>query len=522
MNETHVIGPPGCGKTTWLSRQVERAVEKYGADRVMVASFTKSAVAELNRRELPIPKEQIGTLHAMAFHALNRPKIAETGPLMKEFSEAHPSFEITDATRDGIEDGYAQGGKSEGSKLLQEYSRLRALMRPRDLWPARVSDFAGAWEHFKNDIHARDFSDLIEDCVKEEISPGCDAAAWFLDEVQDFTPLELSLVRLWGRNLEKMIMVGDADQCIYSFKGAQADLGMNPDAHVMTLKTSYRVSQAVHEFSERVINLIPAEQRLQREYLPTDEPGEVVNMAGNYKRPEAWIDVVQKHLDRYETVMILASCSYMVSPVVDYLRREGIPFANSYRRKRRDWNPLVQSKRDVTAAMRVTAYLAGWRRDPVNWTGLELGRWLPLGAGILKRGGRDKIDKATTPDAEAPLDLLREVLPWEEMLAAGPGWIMNHLSASHRRVDYHLRVGMKAWEDLETEPALLVGTYHSVKGGEADCVIAFPDLSPEAARAVRHGDIGPTARMMFVGATRARTSLYLGQASNSGFALRWP
>jgi superfamily I DNA/RNA helicase len=521
MNETHIIGPAGCGKTTWLARQVERATEKYGADGVMVCSFTKSAVAELNSRQLPIPKEQIGTLHAMAYHALNMPKIAETGPFLKQFSEECPAYAIDDPTRDGIEDGYAQGGKTEGAKLLQEYSRLRALMRPRELWPDSVTGFAQEWEHFKDEIHAVDFTDLISVCLKEEVTPEFSAAIGMFDEAQDFTPLELALVRLWGRDLEKLILVGDSDQCIYNFKGAVADLGLDPTIPIITLKQSYRVSQAVHAFSEEVINLISPEERLQREYLPTAEPGEVLRLDGTYKQPERWFDLVQKHLNDYQTVMILASCSYMLSPILGFLRREAIPFANSYRRKRRDWNPLVHLTRQVTAATRVKDYLAGWRRDTLTWTGNELTHWLALGAGILKRGGKDKL--AVVPgDVLCPVDLLQEVLPMEQMRPAGPEWLMNHLSAAHRQAEYHLRVGLRAWEDVEIEPALTVGTIHSVKGGEDDVVIMFPDMSPEAAKAVRYGEIGPTARMFFVGATRARTTLYLGQAANPGMALRWP
>ena len=519
-NERHLIGPPGTGKTTTLARRVEKAVEEYGADRVMVASFTKSAVAELNSRDLPIPKEQIGTLHAMAYHALSMPKIAETGAFIKQFSEEYPAYEIDDPTRDGVEDGYSTGGKTEGAKLLQEYGRVRALMRPPELWPDSVAGFAAEWERFKDDVHAMDFTDLISICLKEQIMPGFDAALGMVDEAQDLTPLELALVRMWGEPMEKLILVGDGDQCIYSFKGAVPGLGLNPDIPTHVLKQSYRVSQAVHEFSEQIINLIPPDERLQREYLPTEEPGEVLGLNGTYKRPEAWWDTVQKHLDDYQTVMVLASCSYMLKSITAFLRQEAIPFANSYRRKRRDWNPLVHGTRMTTAATRVRDYLAGWRRDPMTWTGGELAIWLPLGAGIVKRGGKEKL-LSVLPDQNVGLDLLKEFMPLEEMMARGPEWLLDHLSAAHRHAEYQLRVGLKDWGDIETEPALTVGTFHSVKGGEADVVILFPDMSPEAAKAVRHGEIGPTARMFFVGATRARTSLYLGNAANKDFSLRW-
>jgi len=321
--------------------------------------------------------------------------------------------------------------------------------------------------------------------------------------------------------MEKLILVGDSDQSIYGFRGAKTDLGMRPEIETITLKQSYRVSQAVHEFAERIINLIPPEDRLQREYFPTSEPGEVFNLNGDYRRPETWWPEIEKHIDNYQTVMILASCSYMLESVLAFLRREAIPFANSYRRARRDWNPLVHSQKQITAATRARDYLAGWNRPELSWTAQELSNWIGLTAGVMKRGGRDKI-AALMSTAIVPRGLLLEVLPLEQIMTTGPEFILDHLAASHRRAEYQIRTGLKDPINVSQEPALTVGTYHSVKGGEADCVVAFPDMSPEASRVLRHGEIGPTTRMFFVGATRARTTLYLGQPVNPAFSLRWP
>jgi len=71
-----LYGPPGCGKTTWLSRQVARAWEK--GEKVLIASLTRAAAAEVAGRELPIPRDNIGTLHAHCYRSLGRPRIAET------------------------------------------------------------------------------------------------------------------------------------------------------------------------------------------------------------------------------------------------------------------------------------------------------------------------------------------------------------------------------------------------------------------------------------------------------------
>ena len=76
--EQWVLGPPGTGKTTFLSRTIESLVEKRGSDAVVVCSFSKAAATELVSRDLPIDESHVGTLHALCYRALNRPTIAET------------------------------------------------------------------------------------------------------------------------------------------------------------------------------------------------------------------------------------------------------------------------------------------------------------------------------------------------------------------------------------------------------------------------------------------------------------
>ena len=60
---------------------------------------------------------------------------------------------------------------------------------------------------------------------------------------------------------------------------------------------------------------------------------------------------------------------------------------------------------------------------------------------------------------------------------------------------------------------MIVGTIHSVKGGEADVVYLFPDLSQAgAAQYERSGAPHDSViRLFYVGATRARETLYICQ-----------
>ena len=53
MTTTHLLfGPPGTGKTTTCKAWVERAAYLFGPKRVMVASFTRTAAAEIGSRSL--------------------------------------------------------------------------------------------------------------------------------------------------------------------------------------------------------------------------------------------------------------------------------------------------------------------------------------------------------------------------------------------------------------------------------------------------------------------------------------
>ena len=66
---------------------------------------------------------------------------------------------------------------------------------------------------------------------------------------------------------------------------------------------------------------------------------------------------------------------------------------------------------------------------------------------------------------------------------------------------------------LLNPPQIVVGTIHSVKGGEADVVYLFPDLS--RAGDAQYQRMGPprdsVVRLFYVGMTRARNTLYLCQ-----------
>ena len=91
-----------------------------------------------------------------------------------------------------------------------------------------------------------------------------------------------------------------------------------------------------------------------------------------------------------------------------------------------------------------------------------------------------------------------------------------------KRAEYPALVANKGPHALLEPPGVVVGTIHSVKGGQADAVYLFPDISQAGDAQYAHGGRLRDAviRQFYVGATRARERLYLcGRESSMAIPL---
>ena len=85
--------------------------------------------------------------------------------------------------------------------------------------------------------------------------------------------------------------------------------------------------------------------------MPRPEDGNVHRLSrGGYRSPEYGIlKTAERHLAQGKSIMMLASCSYMLRPVIAVLRKNGIPFHNPYRKANGFWNPLRTGSRQSAA-----------------------------------------------------------------------------------------------------------------------------------------------------------------------------
>ncbi len=520
----------GTGKTTNLTRQIHRAVDRHGPHAVLVTSFSRAAAAELAGRDLPISRDRVATLHSHCWHALGGPEVAEAN--VEDWNRDNPQLAITPAKKLGKLDGEESVDddsetERNGDQELQRLGRYRGMMMPRSGWPQTLLDFEKKWSAYKEENGLLDFTDLIERCLRDvALAPNAPSVI-FADEAQDLNRMQLTLVRKWGERANYFIVAGDDDQTIYSFTGATPEAFLDPDVpddHKIILKQSYRVPRAVHGFAESLIRLVT--RRQEKEYLPRPEDGAVDRFSRDgYKSTDtAIIPDALKHVDQGKKVMFLASCSYMLRPLIQVLRKQGIPFHNPYRRSNGFWNPLRIGKHG-SSANRILSLLVGhpdFGEEHRPWTLGDVAQWAEWlqAKGVLRHGVKSKLKTfdVAQPATIEHLNGLFEPDALDGLMGAWDAgyrellaWWRERVTADVKpRVEFPTEIAARRGPlALIEEPLVTVGTIHSVKGGQADVVYVFPDLSQAGDAQYRRGGVqrDSVIRVFYVAATRARERL---------------
>jgi hypothetical protein len=483
MKLERIKGPPGTGKTTTISQDAAQEIERVGRNKVLVASLTRAAAHEA-ARVVDLPEKQIGTWHSFAFHALGRPELAEVHVADPGgWNDTYPTMSVSGKHAKGAAGdtpAFEPGGWSRGDRLLLDYGCMRAMQVSRP-WREDIEHFASRWEYFKSNCGYMDFHDLIERARDIERAPG-DPATIYCDEYQDVSMAEARLIVRWSRKAGRLVLCGDSFQSLYQFRGsnpAEVDALWESLLHVerteRTLEQSYRIPRAVHTVAmmqmRRCAPLKPVE------YRPRDADG-VVTRAASFKEGASLVRHAGDYLKDGKSIMFIATCSYMLEPILKELAERGLPWHNPWRSSNGRWNPL-QVTRGISFRERCCAFTrpsrAVWGDEASFWTLADVKAWAqPLPAkGIFQHGQKTKLANLKTSLSD--LDVAQGLQSWFTPEALGQilqfnlDWYLHAIPDTEKKTSFRLVkkiAEQQGPQKLLEEPQITVGTVHCSPGDE--------------------------------------------------------
>ncbi len=358
-----IIAGPGTGKTRTLTHRIAHLIADHGAapESCLAITFTNRAAGEMRERLVALVPDggervPVMTFHALALSILRDHRVACGLPR---------GFRIaTDDERRHLLAAELGISERASRRLLAAISAAK-----RAETPVADGDPSAAMTVYRRQLELHslvDFDDLLLLSVALlEESAEIRAAyrrrfAWIsIDEYQDIDELQYRLVRLLCPESENLCAIGDPDQAIYRFRGADVGFFLRfgadfPRARTVELSRNYRSGQAIVEAAVQAI--APATLVAGRSLRAVSErPGRIESIATATERAEAEtvVHTIEKLIGGTSFFSIdsgrvggteradLGFCDFAVlyrkesqsDALVEALARSGIPFQRRSHRR---------------------------------------------------------------------------------------------------------------------------------------------------------------------------------------------
>jgi len=423
------------------------------------------------------------TLHSLAF----RLSTIKSSQLMQKenFDDLSDRVGMSLTVTKAFEDDLEQVVTSDHPILsLINLARLRkvSLRKQYDLssimhtWE-EVSYVQRAYNAYKQSNMLYDYTDILEEFATKGIHTCPSFALCFMDEAQDLSPLQWDIAHSLDARSTRMYAAGDDDQAIYRWAGADVDHFINLNGGSEVLEQSYRVPESVHAVAEQIAGRIS--NRFPKVYRPRPEKGSVRRIYGL-----AEADMTQG------TWLIMAQANYMLSPVIEDLKNAGLLFErNGHRSISEKTSTAVNGWEQLRKGRQITMAAAQSIYDYMSGNGK------PISRGFKRFSDMDDGKMFDLPTLQLQYGLcVGDELAWFDALDKLPDVDRVYISAM-----------LRSGEKFNAKPRIRLSTIHGTKGGEADNVVLFTDLSQAALN--EYGD--DLHRVFYVGVTRTKENLFI-------------
>ncbi len=544
-----VVAGPGTGKTHTIAMRVVHLVESgVPAGGIVAITFTNRAAAEMSRRVQALLGEDadglfIGTFHRLGLEIIRRQR-GEARLIGRD--------EQIDLLR-------RVAPEKNPDRLCGEVSAVKNLLLEPDGW---LRELCRSYQEALEGEGLIDIDDLILLPLRLLSDPETrdDYHARFhhilVDEYQDINPAQYGLIKRIVNEGRNIFAVGDADQAIYSFRGANVRNFLAftedfPDAETVVLRESYRSTSTIIEAASAVIG--GNSERMEKELRPRRGRGPAVTIvslpdgasearyvAGEIERRVGGIghhSLVrgdQRPEGRpFSDFAVLTRINALIPEVERALKAAGIPCRVFTGEPLRDAGAVrtvmtfARAVLDPREAASLTGAINTEQKQP---------RGTPLHRGLRAEveGGEGLEDPASLLDslrrskdtlsvdeilrriiADTGLDLTpgREKEALEGLLEIAYGFRKRPLAEALRGIEEELLLGSRA--DLYSPEAEAVSllTIHSAKGLEFPVVFITGAEEGIIPLGMGEGvDVEEERRLLYVAMTRAGDELFITHA----------
>ena len=583
-----ILAGAGSGKTRVITERVSYLVTDLGVDprEILAVTFTNKAADEMRRRMEERLGPEARSAWIMTFHALCV-RILRRHP---EDAGLHRDFVIYDQDESLalVKRAIASVGLSDKTYAPRRVLSLLSMQkngRPyseadvRDYRIEVLNELSGRYNTGLRAANAVDFDDLLAfsaRLLEESDVLERDAQLAFrhilVDEYQDTNRLQYRIVRALASTHKNITVVGDEDQSIYSWRGADIRNILEferdfPGASILRLEENYRSTQAILDAASglvvknenrigktlkamrtgggRVENLVARDEYEEALKVATDiqRNGEGKRIACLYRmnaQSRALEEALAGARIRYQVVGAVGFYARReIRDVVSYLRLSLNPDDDSAFRRVVNVPPRGVGEQTLGAIT-----IAAQRRGVSLWEGLKD----VLATEGLPSRTRGALARFTTLVGElkdlsstvGPGSLVDEVIAktgYEELIDQEPSPVredrlQNLKELRMAAIDFEEREGLGLREFLDRtfllgdadsirdDAPVLLMTLHAAKGLEFDTVFLVgmeEGLIPHMRAVQDEGQMEEERRLCYVGMTRARNRLVLTRARERSY-----
>jgi DNA helicase-2/ATP-dependent DNA helicase PcrA len=349
-----ILAGAGSGKTRVITSRIAYLVGNGDAEprEVLAVTFTNKAAEEMRSRVEALLGTDVSGMWVSTFHSLCARLLRREAPaigLSRDFVIYDSSDQLV-VVKQAMKELHIDDGFIQPRAALSRISHARNRMEsPQDMagaavWNRRDEQIAKIYEYYVRalkEASALDFDDLLLKTVElfeQAVSVRTKYAKQFkfvmVDEYQDTNRPQYLLIRRLSETHRNLCVVGDPDQSIYKWRGADLRNILDfehdfPEAATVKLERNYRSTQVILDAASAVIS---RNRNRKDKHLWTDRKGgaRIVYYRGGDELEEA--DFIMRTArtgladDVDATVAVLYRTNSQSRTIEDALMREGLAY----------------------------------------------------------------------------------------------------------------------------------------------------------------------------------------------------